>query len=969
MDGLLFSQAQIDAMSGGRRPPAPVGYKLPTQFPSFKGVKRLSLDLESKDKSLSEKRGPGWRRGAYIVGFALAIQEHDGSIGFSEYYPLRHKGVQNLDADRIMGWLGTEMAFYTGEIVGANLLYDGDGFQYQSVEAPLAKWRDVQWAEALLDENALSYQLGTLARNWLGGGKWNDELKNLYGPNYIERFDEVHPGHARTYGLGDVHLPLGILIEQEKELRKQHLWDLFDLESRLLPFLLYMRRKGVRVDMLKAAGLHTELEQRRDAALREASKKCGIDLTPDNFGKPSVLERVFNAIKEPFPYLLPGDIIVKPGDPKHDEILAGKLNGKPSFRDKWLTNHDHDVAHLLQIANKCEKAKTTFVDGYITDNAIGDRIHCEFHPLRKKEDEFTKSKGTITGRFSSANPNLQNIPTRDDEIGPACRGVFIPEEGADWWSQDYCIAPHTRVLTANLEWKRADQVSLGEELVGCDELAQGAHGWGTGATQRRMRRTRIVAIKDLLQPRVRITTDKGTLVCSTKHRWLARHEENRGRAGGYEWTPSENLISGQRLAWFCDTWEVDRTYEAGWLSGIYDGEGCLDAERRQLDIAQNAGKGVLESAFSLLKHHGFAPPVPYGPVGKAQHIRLTGRSRILRALGRYRPVRLLRSASKLWEGQTAHGRDASPATVLSVEHLSTGPVIAIQTETGTFVAEGFHSHNSQIEYRFLCHYACVMGCTGADVPKQMYHDNPNTDFHDMCAMMMYKDKWNAVLAKYASGRISEKEKKSLLKALRTPAKNLNFGMVYGMGEALLASQLEMCNTDGSANDAAKQIMKEYHEAAPYIRDLNKKCVKYAEEHGYIPTILGRRGRFDLWEPRFTEKGQKHEMLPYDKAVEKWGKEKLHVAMTHKALNKKLQGSAADLMKKAMVHLWEGGVFAEDNDITCVLTVHDELNGSVWPTERGKKALEEVKYVMEHCMELEIPIMTSGSTGRTWAEAK
>jgi DNA polymerase I-like protein with 3'-5' exonuclease and polymerase domains len=380
----------------------------------------------------------------------------------------------------------------------------------------------------------------------------------------------------------------------------------------------------------------------------------------------------------------------------------------------------HDVSDYILTANIAEKARGTFVDGYIGDCAIGDRVHCEFHPLRKKEDEFTKSKGTITGRFSGANPNLQNIPTRDDFIGPLCRSMFVADEGAQWWSQDY----------------------------------------------------------------------------------------------------------------------------------------------------------------------------------------------------------------------------------------------------------------SQIEYRFLVHYAIVNKCEGFEVPMNMYLQNPNTDFHDMCAKLMYGTKgpagtqgWNELEALYNSGHLTEEVFKKKLKALRKPAKNLNFGMVYGMGEAKLANQLGMTNPDGKPSKEALQIMKEYHAAAPYIKALNKLSISEAEKNEFVTTILGRRGRFPLWEKKFTEKGAAYEAAqPKEKALELWGN-KIRISGTHKALNKKLQGSAADMMKLAMVQLWESGIFDVGNDITCVLTVHDELNGSFVPSARGEASRLEVKRIMENAMQLAIPVLTSGSVGSNWSEAK
>jgi len=717
----FFSDAEVAAISGGRRPPPPKSYRLPDQFPSLSKAAGIVFDLESVDKSIGEKRGPGWRRDAFVVGFAVSLYNKKYEIEFAEYYPLRHKGVQNLDENRVWDWITTELAFFTGEIAGANLLYDFDGVQYKDVYAPLARFRDVQWAEALLDEYAFSYQLKTLAKKWLGLSKATDELEMMYGPGYITRFNEVHPGHARTYGLGDVTLPVQVLEKQKKQLKKENLDELYDLECRLLPFLLYMRRLGVRVDLNQAANMETLLVKRRDDAIKRVATTSGVDLTYDNYGSPVLMKRVFDNLGIQYPYLTgTGDNqkLFTPGAPGYDDA---KKDGKPSFRKLWLEEGcTHDISDDILEANIAEKARGTFVEGYIGDCAIGDRVHCEFHPLRKKKEEHEKSQGTITGRFSGSNPNLQNIPTRDEFIGPLCRSMFVADEGAQWWSQDY----------------------------------------------------------------------------------------------------------------------------------------------------------------------------------------------------------------------------------------------------------------SQIEYRFLVHYAIVNKCQGFEVPQALYLKDPNTDFHDMCSRLMYSQKgpagsqgWNELEALYKSGFLTEEVFKKKLKQLRKPAKNLNFGMVYGMGEAKLANQLGMTNPDGTPTAEALMIMKTYHEAAPYIRALNKLCVSDAEKHEFITTILSRRGRFNMWEPRYTPKGApKEPALPYEEALAKWGN-KIHVTGTHKALNKKLQGSAADMMKLAMVLLWESGVFDVGNDITCVLTVHDELNGSFVPSERGEKSRLEVKRIMENAMKLEIPVMTSGDVGKNWADAK
>ncbi len=549
----------------------------------------------------------------------------------------------------------------------------------------------------LLDEYAPSYKLNGLAKKYLGEHKVTETLKGLYGPGYIERFQEVHPGHARDYGLGDVTLPLRILEAQLKQLRKEKLEDLYDLECRQVPFLLYMRKQGVRVDLKHAEHLDEMFSAKRDAALKEASRISGVELDADNFGKPSVMELLF------------GKLGITP--PRSE---AGRI----SVKDAWLENLDHPIGDLLAVANKCDKAKGTFVDGYITDCAIGDRVHCEFHPLRRSDDDFGGGiNGTVTGRYSGTNPNLQNIPARDDgydlEIGPLCRAIFIADQGAQWWSQDY----------------------------------------------------------------------------------------------------------------------------------------------------------------------------------------------------------------------------------------------------------------SQIEYRFLVHYAVELHCKAAEAAQKEFCENPKADFHELCAKLVWHKEWAEVGRQLAVGEINEEKSKKLFKALRGPAKNLNFGLVYGMGVDKLAVSLGMVGPDGKPTKECLELMAAYHAGAPFVKDLTKKCVEEATKQEFITTILGRRGRFNVWEPKFQVKGAKRERpLPFEEAKAKWGP-KIKLSGTHKALNKRLQGSAADLMKLAMVNLWESGVFDKGNDITCTLTVHDELNGSFVPSTRGKAALAEIKRIMETSMTLHVPVLTGGSTGANWAEAK
>lgn len=419
-------------MSGGIRPPAPKNYRLPEKFPDFQSAKRISFDIEGKDPSLSDDRGPGWRRNAFMCGFTLAIADANGRPEFVEYYPTRHKGGPNLNEEAVLEWLTENLSFFQGEVVGANLLYDFDAINNRyNIPSPFAKFRDVQWAEALIDENAFNYMLQRLGKKYSGRGKAVDELKALYGDGYKERMDEIHPGHMRAYGIDDVLLPLEILSAQTKELANQNLTDVYDLECRLLPMLLYMRRKGQPVDLHAADELHDKFTKGRLKALQEATKvidKRGFELTVENFGKPAVLKTALDHI----------GLTSYPRTPKE---------GRPSITDEWLEAQEHPFGKLLAAANKYDKALGTFVDGYVTDYAINGRVHCEFHPLRSVNGKG-KSNGTVAGRFSAVHPNLQNIPVRDEEIGPLCRGMFIPEADCDYFSGDYSQIEYREIVHA-----------------------------------------------------------------------------------------------------------------------------------------------------------------------------------------------------------------------------------------------------------------------------------------------------------------------------------------------------------------------------------------------------------------------------------------------------------------------------------------------------------------------------------------
>lgn len=240
---------------------------------------------------------------------------------------------------------------------------------------------------------------------------------------------------------------------------------------------------------------------------------------------------------------------------------------------------------------------------------------------------------------------------------------------------------------------------------------------------------------------------------------------------------------------------------------------------------------------------------------------------------------------------------------------------------------------SQIEYRFLVHFAVG---PGADEVRMLFRTDPKIDYHALTQDLV-KTKTGIYLK-------------------RKPIKNVNFGLIYGMGEPALAAQI------GIPLKEAKKLFKAYHQGAPFAKATMEACIDEAQRTGVITTILNRKSRFDSWEPAIYSK-KKSIPLPYEMALVLYGRVKR--AHTHKALNRRLQGSAADLLKMAMLKCYEDGVF----NVTGVprLTVHDELDFS----DPGgvDAAFEEMRHIMETCLSLKVPVKADCEIGPDWGHVK
>lgn len=391
------------------------GWLPPTTLPNLDDAVVISLDTETYDPELLD-HGPGWARNkGHVIGVSIGAADRYGNRG-KWYFPIRHETMpeHNWDAEVVFHWLRHVLSNPKVPKVGANLQYDIGWLRHEGVEVA-GELVDVQYAEALLDEAAL-VELETLGQKYLNEGKESNKLyewlSDWFGgkPNGTMRkyLYKAPPCLVGPYAESDADLPLRLAQVMFPLLEKENLLSLFQMECKLIRLMVDMRFEGVQVDVDKADQLRETLQVRSDNILDELRRKVGFDV---NVNAPDSLAMVF------------------------DELGLGysrTAKGNPSFTKGFLETVDHPVAEMIREVRKCDKLRGTFIESYILNSHINGKVYGSFHQLRGE------GGGTRSGRFSSSAPNLQNIPSRDDELAPMIRGLFIPDPGhVAWRKYDY----------------------------------------------------------------------------------------------------------------------------------------------------------------------------------------------------------------------------------------------------------------------------------------------------------------------------------------------------------------------------------------------------------------------------------------------------------------------------------------------------------------------------------------------------
>ena len=400
---------------------------MPEELKDLRGHKEIAVDLETYDPYLTELGSGNVIKNGKIVGVAVAVE------GWSGYYPFGHHLGGNMDEKLVLSWL-QDLFKQDATFIFHNAIYDVCWLRSYGIEIK-GRIVDTMIAASLVNENRLSYRLDTLAKEYCGLGKDEkvlNEAAKEYGINPKKDLWKLPSMFVGQYAERDAEATLKLWQRMKIELENEQAWDVFNLETKLFPCLVDMRFKGVRVDLEKAEKIKNKLVEEEKKLLLKINKLTGVNV---ELWAAASIAKAFDVLKLPY-----------------DKT---EKTGAPSFTRNFLANHPHELAQSIANAREINKAHTTFIDT-ITKHSFKGRIHAEINQIRSDDG------GTVTGRFSMSNPNLQQIPVRHKELGPLIRSIFIPEENCKWGVFDYS-QQEPRILV---------HYAILQNLEGVDEIAK-----------------------------------------------------------------------------------------------------------------------------------------------------------------------------------------------------------------------------------------------------------------------------------------------------------------------------------------------------------------------------------------------------------------------------------------------------------------------------------------------------------------
>ena len=376
---------------------------LPPQiFPNLSEAKEIAIDLETCDPNM-ESLGPGWpRNDGFIVGYAIAVD------GWAGYFPVAHAGGGNLDKRLVERWVKDVLATPADKIMH-NAAYDLGWLRATGFEVNGTIY-DTMLAAPLLDENRFAYSLNSLGFDYLKEIKSEQGLKESasdFGVHPKKELWKLPAMHVGDYAEQDAALTLKLWHHFKALLARDEVESIFNLETEVLPVLVDITLKGINFDRAKCEAHMRDMRKKEAEILAFLKSQAGMQV--DIWAAQSIAA-AFDRLGVQYP-----------------KTAAGA----PSFTKSFLDTHEHPMAKMILEARELNKTHGTFLEPYLKHSAKDGRIHTHFNQMRNEDG------GTVTGRLSASNPNLQQVPARHEIIGPMVRGLFLPEDGDMWAANDF----------------------------------------------------------------------------------------------------------------------------------------------------------------------------------------------------------------------------------------------------------------------------------------------------------------------------------------------------------------------------------------------------------------------------------------------------------------------------------------------------------------------------------------------------
>lgn len=254
-----------------------------------------------------------------------------------------------------------------------------------------------------------------------------------------------------------------------------------------------------------------------------------------------------------------------------------------------------------------------------------------------------------------------------------------------------CFPPRVRFLTESLEWKPCGELKKGDVLWAFDEDRPKGRG-----ARRRYKKTVVTRSEKAMKECVELTFDTGEKIqCTADHPWLSSLDSQQ-KSFRLDWHEAKDILSAPNLVRPFMPWETTRDYDTGWLAGILDGEGCLprpsgkNGRGSNVTVAQNCGptadkiQRLLEGIVDVHSYERKTRP------GMKVFDTRGGMSSVARLLGTVRAERLIENFD-ITGGMLSN---KFPTRVVDIKNIGIQEIQSIETESHTYIAEGFACHNT-----------------------------------------------------------------------------------------------------------------------------------------------------------------------------------------------------------------------------------------------------------------------------------